>query len=113
MEVMHVIKRDGTKETVSFDKVSNRLNKLIQGDGNQKTLKVDYISLAQKVCGDMYSGVHTYELDELSAQTCAGLITECVDYGILANVLRFQTIIKGLPHHLVKLFKIYMKAQIS
>ena len=29
MEVMHVIKRDGTKETVSFDKVSNRLNKLV------------------------------------------------------------------------------------
>ena len=87
MEVMHVIKRDGTKETVSFDKVSNRLNKLVQGDGNQKTLKVDYISLAQKVCGDMYSGVHTYELDELSAQTCAGLITECVDYGILASRL--------------------------
>ena len=87
MEVMHVIKRDGTKETVSFDKVSNRLNKLVQGDGNQKTLKVDYISLAQKVCGDMYSGVHTFELDELSAQTCAGLITECVDYGILASRL--------------------------
>ena len=83
MEVMHVIKRDGSKETVSFDKVSNRLNKLVNGDGNQKTLKVDYIALAQKVCGDMYSGVHTYELDELSAQTCAGLITECVDYGIL------------------------------
>jgi len=87
MEVMHVIKRDGSKETVSFDKVSNRLNKLVNGDGNKKTLKVDYIALAQKVCGDMYSGVHTYELDELSAQTCAGLITECVDYGILASRL--------------------------
>ena len=35
----------------------------------------------------MYSGVHTYELDELSAQTCAGLITECVDYGILVSRL--------------------------
>ena len=87
MEVMHVVKRDGTKETVSFDKVSNRLGKLVKGDGNQKELKVDYIALAQKVCGDMYSGVRTYELDELSAQTCAGLITECVDYGVLASRL--------------------------
>ena len=87
MEVMHVVKRDGTKETVSFDKVSNRLGKLVKGDGKQKELKVDYIALAQKVCGDMYSGVRTYELDELSAQTCAGLITECVDYGVLASRL--------------------------
>tara|TARA_B100000902_G_scaffold106212_1_gene108106 strand:- start:8015 stop:10567 length:2553 start_codon:yes stop_codon:yes gene_type:complete len=87
MEVMHVVKRDGTKETVSFDKVSNRLSKLVEGDGNQKKLKVDYIALAQKVCGDMYSGVRTYELDELSAQTCAGMITECVDYGVLASRL--------------------------
>ena len=77
MEVMHVIKRDGSKEIVSFDKVSNRLGKLVAGDGKQKPLKVDYIALAQKVCSDMYSGMHTYELDELSAQTCAGLITEC------------------------------------
>ena len=33
MEVMYVIKRDGTKETVSFDKVSTRLEKLVK-EGN-------------------------------------------------------------------------------
>ena len=53
MEVMYVIKRDGTKERVSFDKVSKRLEKLVEGNEFQKKLKIDYLNLAQKVCGDI------------------------------------------------------------
>ena len=45
------------------------------------------MALAQKVCADIYSGVHTYELDELAAQTCAALTTDSGDYGILASRL--------------------------
>ena len=84
---MHVIKRDGRKETVSFDKVSRRLEKLIKAFDKYPKLNIDYIALAQKVCGDVYSGVNTYELDELAAQTCAGMITESIDYGNLASRL--------------------------
>ena len=87
MEVMYVIKRDGTKERVSFDKVSRRMEILVCGNEQKPKLRVDYMSLAQKVCGDIYPGVHTYELDELASQTCASLITECADYGILASRL--------------------------
>ena len=87
MDVMHVIKRDGRKEIVSFDKVSRRLEKLIKPFDKYPKLDIDYIALAQKVCGDVYSGVNTYELDELAAQTCAGLITDSIDYGNLASRL--------------------------
>ena len=85
LKIMHVTKRDGSKETVSFDKVSKRLENLIFKDG--KTLNIDYIKLAQRVCSEIYPGVHTSELDELAAQTCACLITEHADYGILASRL--------------------------
>tara|TARA_Y100000389_G_scaffold189710_1_gene213761 strand:- start:6027 stop:10805 length:4779 start_codon:yes stop_codon:yes gene_type:complete len=87
MEVMHVIKRDNSRETVSFDKIANRFKKLIDGDSTKKPLKVDPFSLTQKICGEMYSGVHTHELDELAAQTCASLITDCADFGVLASRL--------------------------
>ena len=88
MEVMYVIKRDGSKETVSFDKVSKRLEKLVKaGNEFNRDLEIDHLSLAQKVCADIYSGVHTYELDELAAQTCAALTTDSGDYGILASRL--------------------------
>ena len=85
VEIMYVLKRDGTKETVSFDKVSNRLRKLIQMKG--KSLEIDYIKLAQRVCADIYPGVETCELDELAAQICACMITEHRDYGELASRL--------------------------
>ena len=84
MGVMYVIKRDGEKENVSFDKVSKRIETLCAGDEFKKKLQIDHIALSQKVCRDIYSGVRTYELDELSAQTCAGLTTDCADYGVLA-----------------------------
>ena len=93
MTLMYVTKRDGTQETVSFDKVSNRLKTLIemtdsnQNQTNQTLVSIDYISLAQKVCSDIYSGVKTSELDELAAQMCAALITENSEYGILAQRL--------------------------
>ena len=87
MEVMYVIKRDGSRENVSFDKVSNRFQKLVEGVPGMAPLKIDYISLSQKICKEIYSGVRTHELDELAAQTCATMITESSDYGILASRL--------------------------
>lgn len=84
-EVMYVTKRDNSREDVSFDKVSNRLQKLIYM--KETPLKIDHIKLAQRVCCDIYSGVKTSELDELAAQICAYKITEHADYGILASRL--------------------------
>ncbi len=75
---MHVIKRDGTKEKVQFDKVQQRLAKAAKG------LDVNTILIAQRVLARIYNGVHTSELDELSAQLAISLTTTHYDYGTLA-----------------------------
>ena len=74
-----VIKRNGTKEEVSFDKVTRRIKKLCNG------LDVNAILIAQKVCSQIYNNVPTQELDELSAQICISMETTHLDYGILAS----------------------------
>jgi len=77
---MRVVKRNGTFEDVSFDKVLNRL--LLLAD---KELAVNCYELAQKVCTRIYDGVKTSELDELAAHMCSSLIVEHPDYGVLAS----------------------------
>jgi ribonucleoside-diphosphate reductase alpha chain len=74
-----VIKRDGSKEEVSFDKVTRRLKNLSDG------LDVNPILVAQKVCSQIYNHVPTQELDELSAQICISMETTHLDYGVLAS----------------------------
>lgn len=75
---MWVIKRDGSKEKVSFDKVLRRIEKL------SDDLSIDGTEVAQKVCSLIYEGVSTSELDELTAQLCSSLIAEHPDYSKLA-----------------------------
>jgi ribonucleoside-diphosphate reductase alpha subunit len=75
---MHVIKRDGKKEAVSFDKVLRRIQKAARG------LEVQPDALTQQVLAQIYDGVRTSELDELAAQLAAGLCTLHPDYGVLA-----------------------------
>lgn len=75
---MKVIKRDGKKEDVSFDKVLQRIRKAAKG------LQVNPDALAQQVLGQIIDGVRTSELDELTAQVAASLCTSHPDWGILA-----------------------------
>jgi ribonucleoside-diphosphate reductase alpha chain len=75
---MLVIKRDGSTEKVSFDKVLRRVDKLSQD------LMINGTEIAQKVCSLIYDGVKTSELDDLTAQLCSSLIAEHPDYGTLA-----------------------------
>jgi ribonucleoside-diphosphate reductase alpha chain len=78
---MHVIKRDGSKESVSFDKVLRRIQKASRG------LSVHPDALAQRVLSQIYDGVKTTELDELAAQLAASLSTQHPDYATLASSL--------------------------
>jgi ribonucleoside-diphosphate reductase alpha chain len=78
---MLVIKRDGRRESVKFDKVTARIEKLCYG------LHMDYVSpieVAKKVIDGIYDGVTTVELDNLAAETAASLTTKHPDYAILA-----------------------------
>jgi ribonucleoside-diphosphate reductase alpha chain len=65
---IYVTKRDGSKELVSFDKVTDRIRKL----ANEGTLQyVNPDLVAQKVCTQIQDGIKTSELDEFAAETCA------------------------------------------
>jgi len=77
---MYVIKRDGSKQTVHFDKITARVKQLSW----ELSPDVDPALVAQKVCAGVYSGVTTAELDELASQTAAHMVTVHPDYGKLA-----------------------------
>lgn len=78
---MHVIKRSGRKEDVSFDKITARLRKLTY---NLDTNYVNLIEVSKKVIMGLYDGVTTVELDNLAAETAASMATVHPDYALLA-----------------------------
>lgn len=78
---MLVIKRDGRKESVKFDKITARIEKLSY---KLDTRYVDAVEVAKKVINGLYDGINTQELDELAAQTAASMTTKHPDYAILA-----------------------------
>jgi ribonucleoside-diphosphate reductase alpha chain len=75
---MQVVKRDGAREDVSFDKVLLRVKKQAEG------LDVNPTLIAQRTLARIYDGVRTSELDELASQLAISLITTHLDYGTLA-----------------------------
>lgn len=78
---MFVVKRNGKKETVKFDKITARISKLCYGlDADF----VDSVEVAKKVIQGVYDGVTTSELDTLAAETAAYLTTLHPDYAKLA-----------------------------
>ena len=76
---MQVIKRNGKREDVSFDKVLQRIRKASRG------LTVNPDILAQQVLARIKDGITTAELDELTAQLAAPLSTNHPDWGTLAS----------------------------
>lgn len=79
--MMQVIKRDGRKEEVSFDKITARLRKMTYG---LDTNYVNLIEVSKKVIMGLYDGVTTVELDNLAAETAATMATIHPDYALLA-----------------------------
>ncbi len=78
---MQVLKRNGKREDVSFDKITARIKKLCYGlDANF----VDSIEISKKVIQGIYDGVTTTELDNLAAETAASFVAVHPDYALLA-----------------------------
>ena len=74
-----VTKRNGIKESISFDKILNRVKSL--GDG----LSINFTSLTKKIIDRLYDEIPTTLIDELTAQQCASLSTTHPHYGTLAS----------------------------
>lgn len=78
---MLVIKRDGRKESVKFDKITARIERLCYG---LNMSFIDPIEISKKVITGIFDGILTHELDNLAAETSASLTTRHPDYAILA-----------------------------
>ena len=78
---MYVTKRSGTQEIVSFDKILSRIKKL----GQEANIKLNYTTLVMKVIDQLYSGISTTKIDELSAEQCASMSSIHPDYNTLAG----------------------------
>ena len=98
---MHVIKRNGKKETIKFDKVTARIEKL----SYSLSPLVNAIDVAKKVIEGIYDGVPTTELDNLAAETAASLATKHPDYATLAS----RIAVSNLHKNTIKSFSETMK----
>ena len=77
---MYVVKRDGHREPVMFDKITERIKKLCYGLNEL----VDPVKVAMRVIEGLYDGVSTSELDNLAAETAASMTIAHPDYAQLA-----------------------------
>lgn len=78
---MYVTKRSGDREIVSFDKILQRIKKL----GQEAAIKINYTTLVMKVIDQLYDGISTTKIDDLSAEQCASMASVHPDYNILAG----------------------------
>src|SRR5256885_16715108 len=89
---MFVIKRHGKSESVKFDKITARIEKLCYGLDRRF---VNSIDVAKKVIEGLYDGVTTTELDNLAAETAASLTVKHPDYALLASRIAVSNLHKN------------------
>ena len=90
--MMYVVKRDGRKESVKFDKITARITKLCYA------LNSDYVdasAVAQKVILGVRDGIQTTELDNLAAETAATMTVRHPDYALLASRIAVSNLHKN------------------
>lgn len=89
---MRVIKRNGSYENVSFDKVLRRISIL-----SEELEGIEADKVAQTICSRIFDGVTTTELDELTATTCSTMSTIHPNYAILASRVIISNLHKNTP----------------
>ena len=88
---MNVIKRDGSRQSVSLDKITNRVSVLSKG------LAINPIIVAQKAVAGLYDGITTEEIDNYLAETAAALTVEHPDYSLVAARIKSNALHKETP----------------
>jgi len=78
---MCVQKRNGSIEPILFDKILNRIKK----QGKEVNIDINYSSLTIKVIDQLFDGISTSKIDELTCEECAALSTLHPDYSVLAS----------------------------
>ena len=88
---MRVVKRNGDDQEMLFDKVTKRIRGLCNG------LAVQADKVAQKVFSDMFDGITTTQIDEISADVAIHMITDHPDYETLATRIVVSNMHKTNP----------------
>jgi len=88
---MEVTKRDKSRESVKFDKISARIKKMTYG---LNVDYVDYTEVAMKSINGMYDGITTMEIDRLASETAASMSTIHPDYSLLAGRIAISSLHK-------------------
>ena len=88
---MYVVKRDGRRELVQFDKITARIKKLCYGLDDA----VDAVKVAMRVIEGVYDGVTTTELDNLAAEVAATNAVSHPDYASLASRIAVSNLHKS------------------
>lgn len=96
---MFVVKRDGQREPVMYDKITLRIERLCDGLSREH---VDPAVITQKVAQGVYAGVTTAQLDELAAETAAYLSITHPDYSVLAARIAVSNLHKETPDSFVE-----------
>jgi len=94
---MYVTKRNSKREIVSFDKILNRIKNLGKEArfGKEADIKINYTTLVMKVIDQLYDGISTTKIDELSAEQCASMASIHPDYNILAGRITVSNLHKN------------------
>ena len=79
---MQVVKRNGDHQDVAFDKILARVKKLGAEAG---LTSINYSGLVIKIIDQLYDGISTSVIDNLTAEQCAMMTLQHPDYGILAG----------------------------
>ena len=98
---MFVTKRTGKKEIVSFDKIMKRIKKA----GMEVGIKINYASISIKIIEQLYDGISTTKIDELTAEQCASMSSIHPDYNILAGRILISNHHKNTESSFVKVIK--------
>ena len=101
VSTMAVTKRDGNKEDISLEKITNRISVLSNG------LEIDPITIAQKAIQGLYDGITTNEIDTYLAETAAALTVEHPDYSYLAGRIKANALHKETPGFIVATKNLY------
>ena len=99
---MKVTKRSGENVEMKFDKVTARISNLKEGLSDN----ISPDKIAQQVVSSMYDGIHTQEIDTLTAEVSIGMITVDPDYEILATRIVASNIQKTAPKSFSEAMKI-------
>ena len=102
---MRVKKRNGDLEDMSFDKILNRVKKL----SIEANITINSSALVVKIVDQLYDGIPTSKIDELTAEQCASMIAKHLDYGALAA----RIVISNSQKNAVKQFSFAMDALYS